>query len=61
MDDTPQYIKDKQLEIWLSKTISQRVEQCIIDNEALYLASIHMQKQIAEKSKIKNKADKNLK
>ena len=37
MSDTPQYIKDKQLAIWLSKTPSERLKKTLADNEALFL------------------------
>jgi|JI10StandDraft_1071094.scaffolds.fasta_scaffold255230_3 hypothetical protein len=37
MSDTPQYIKDKQLAIWLNKTPSERLKQTLADNEALFL------------------------
>ena len=37
MSDTPQHIKEKQLELWLSKTPAERLKQTLADNEALYL------------------------
>jgi hypothetical protein len=36
MDDTPQHIKDLQLQIWLSKPPMERLRQFLVDNEALY-------------------------
>ncbi len=36
MTDTPQYIKDLQLKIWLSKPPGERLRQFLIDNDALY-------------------------
>ena len=36
MQDTPEHIKQLQLDIWLSKTISERLEQFILDNDALF-------------------------
>lgn len=36
MTDTTQEIKDIQLKIWLSKSPSERLEQFMIDNEALF-------------------------
>lgn len=36
MTDTPQHIKDLQLEIWLSKPPMERLKQFLIDNEVLY-------------------------
>ena len=35
MQDTPEHIKQLQLDIWMSKPISERLERCIIDNDAL--------------------------
>lgn len=36
MDDTPQHIKDLQLQIWLAKPPMERLRQFLVDNEALY-------------------------
>ncbi len=36
MTDTPQHIKDLQLQIWLSKPPGERLRQFLIDNEVLY-------------------------
>jgi len=36
MHDTPQHIKDLQLQIWLSKPPMERLRQFLVDNEALY-------------------------
>lgn len=36
MDDTPQYIKDLQLKIWLSKTPGERLRQFVVDNENMF-------------------------
>lgn len=36
MDDTPQYIKDKQREIWLAKSPEERLRQQLIDNDVLF-------------------------
>lgn len=38
MTDTPQYIKDLQLKLWLQKTPGERLYQFIIDNDASYQA-----------------------
>jgi hypothetical protein len=35
MTDTPQHIKDIQLELWLSKTPGERLYQFLIDNDAM--------------------------
>lgn len=37
MTDTPQHIKDLQLQIWLSKPPMERLKQFLLDNEALHL------------------------
>ena len=37
MTDTPQNIKDLQLQIWLAKPPMERLRQFLVDNEALYL------------------------
>ncbi len=37
MTDTPLKIKNKQLEIWMSKTPEERLITFLIDNEVLYL------------------------
>ena len=36
MDDTPQHVKDLQLQIWLAKSPMERLHQFLVDNEALY-------------------------
>ena len=38
MIDTPKYIMDLQLKLWLSKSPGERLYQMLIDNEALFLA-----------------------
>ncbi len=35
MTDTPKYIKDMQLKIWLSKSPAGRLKQFLSDNEVL--------------------------
>ncbi len=35
MKDTPENIKQKQLDIWLSKSPAERLRQLLIDNDAL--------------------------
>jgi len=35
MTDTPQYIKDLQLKLWLQKTPGERLCQFIMDNDAM--------------------------
>lgn len=38
MNDTPQHVKDLQLQIWLAKPPPmERLHQFLVDNEALYL------------------------
>lgn len=36
MNDTPEHIKQKQLEIWLAKTPAERIRQFCIDNDMLF-------------------------
>ena len=38
MTDTPQHIKDLQLDLWLSKTPGERLYQFLVDNDAMYQA-----------------------
>ena len=52
MQDTPDHIKQLQLSIWLSKTMSERLEQFIIDNDALFKMWKQMQEQVASKKSI---------
>lgn len=47
MEDTPEHIKQLQLDIWLSKTISERLEQFILDNDALFKFWQQAQQQIS--------------
>jgi len=54
MNDTPQNIKDEKLEIWLSKTPSERLQQLLLDNESLFLFWKKMKEQnnVIEMNKI---------
>ena len=36
MQDTPEHIKQIQLDIWLAKSPSERLEQFILDNDDLF-------------------------
>jgi hypothetical protein len=47
VQDTPDYIKQLQLKIWLSKTMSERLEQFILVNDALFKLWQEAQKQIS--------------
>ncbi len=47
MQDTPEHIKQMQLDIWMSKTMSERLERCIIDNDALFKFWKEARKQIS--------------
>lgn len=38
MTDTPKHIQDLQLQIWLSKSLSERLHLALQFNEALFLA-----------------------
>jgi hypothetical protein len=37
MTDTPQHIKDIQLQLWLSKTPGERLYQFLIDNDTMLI------------------------
>jgi len=50
MKDTPEHIKQLQLNIWLSKTPSERLLQFLIDNDAFY-KMINEAKKSLEKEK----------
>ncbi len=54
MNDTPQHIKDLQLQIWLSKLPGERLRQFLIDNEALFTfwreAKLEQQKNLKKNS-----------
>ena len=54
MTDTPQYIKDLQLKIWLSKPPEERLRQFIIENDEWWQAL----KQAKEKLKQKNQENR---
>jgi hypothetical protein len=47
MQDTPEHIKQIQLDIWMSKTMSERLERTILDNDALFKLWQEMRKQIS--------------
>jgi len=47
MQDTPEHIKQLQLEIWLSKIIPERLEQFILDNDTLFKMWRQGQEQIS--------------
>ena len=53
MNDTPQYIKELQLKIWLSKSPGERLKQFMEDN-----ASLFQFWSLAQKSNIKEFSDK---
>lgn len=36
MTDTPQHIRDLQLELWLKRSPADRLRQCIEDSDAFY-------------------------
>ena len=38
MTDTPQHVKDLQLQLWLSKTPGERLYQMLVDNDVMYQA-----------------------
>lgn len=47
MQDTPENIRQLQLDIWLAKTPAERLEQFITDNDALFSLWKHMKEQIS--------------
>ena len=47
MQDTPEHIKQLQLELWLSKTMSERMEQFLLDNDALFKLWKQAQQQVS--------------
>ncbi len=47
MQDTPEHVKQIQLDIWMSKTISERLERTILDNDALFKFWKEARKQIS--------------
>ena len=50
MDDTPQHIKDLQLEIWLAKSPGERLYQFLVDNDKMYQGIQALQKNSEEKN-----------
>lgn len=46
MTDTPQYIKDIQLKLWLQKSPGERLYQAIIDIDAMRMALIDAKKKL---------------
>jgi hypothetical protein len=53
MDDTPQYIKELQLKIWLSKSPGERLRQFMEDNASLFQFWAKAQKSNNIKSDLK--------
>jgi len=46
MTDTPQHIKDIQLNLWLSKTPEERLMQFLKDNDEMYKAILKAKKEL---------------
>lgn len=46
MPDTPQHIKDIQLNLWLSKTPEERLMQFLKDNNEMYMAILRTKKEL---------------
>ena len=46
MQDTPQHIKDIQLNLWLSKTPEERLMQFLKDNNEMYMAILRTKKEL---------------
>jgi hypothetical protein len=60
MDDTPQHIKQKQLEIWLAKPPEERLRLTLEDNDALFALWDELKKNNAENNKLKPYNGENL-
>lgn len=50
MNDTPQYIKELQLKIWLTKTPGERLYQFLIDNDKMYQGILALKKGVNSKA-----------
>jgi hypothetical protein len=46
MEDTPQYVKDIQLKIWLSKSPEERLTQFLKDNDDMFKAILITKKNL---------------
>ena len=46
MSDTPQQIKNIQLNLWLSKTPEERLMQFLKDNNEMYMAILRTKKEL---------------
>ena len=57
MTDTPKYIKDLQLKIWLSKPPEERLLQFILENDAWWKALQEAKENLKTKD-FQNKEDK---
>ena len=57
MQDTPEHIKQLQLELWLSKTMSERLEQFLLDNDALFKLWKQAQQQVSANNNNNIEAD----
>jgi hypothetical protein len=49
MTDTPEHIKNLQLQIWLSKSPAERLRQFLINNSEMYAFWKSVKQQMAEK------------
>ncbi|MEP7255280.1 MAG: hypothetical protein ABI666_05860 [Ferruginibacter sp.] len=50
MKDTPKYIKDIQLKIWLEKSPGERLYQFLVDNDKMYQGILVLQKKNEKKN-----------
>lgn len=50
MTDTPTYIKELQLKIWLSKPPGERLRQFLTDNDVMYKAILEAKEQMKKKA-----------
>ncbi len=46
MTDTPQHVKDIQLQLWLSKTQEERLMQFLKDNDEMFKAILQAKKDL---------------
>jgi len=46
MTDTPKYVQEIQLKLWLAKTPGERLLQFLTDNDAMYKAILKAKEQL---------------
>lgn len=50
MNDTPQYIKELQLKIWLTKSPGERLYRFLVDNDVMYQGILSLKKDVEKKN-----------